>query len=345
MKKFIALSVCFALMLQSMSFAKDNDNIRIIYEDKQVYGRIDSSRTMLGEDEIKELLDANIDVNSQSITLSAGDKNIVFNTESNLLNSGDKVFEMDCKPFYDGQAYLPIRYVAKALGLDIKWDEENKIVTLSSVDAVSSATVSGEHHDKPDAVSSATVSGEHHDKPDAVSSATVSGEHHDKPDAVSSATVSSEHHDKPDAVSSATPQKEQSPEALAESIVSLHNGDLTAEAYLDTVYERKFLTYILEEYTKNIPELTNLEDAFQYVTKTVKDEVKDFKITSDDLSFTKEELTDEEREYCLQELNNVYSSDEVTNIAKMTFTIKTENTDAFESHFIYELDGKWFFMF
>ncbi|HAG05076.1 MAG TPA: hypothetical protein DCG28_06490, partial [Lachnospiraceae bacterium] len=165
------------------------------------------------------------------------------------------------------------------------------------------------------------------------------------PDAVSSATVSSEHHDKPDAVSSATPQKEQSPEALAESIVSLHNGDLPAEAYLDTVYERKFLTYILEEYTKNIPELTNLEDAFQYVAKTVKDEVKDFKITSDDLSFTKEELTDEEREYCLQELNNVYSSDEVTNIAKMTFTIKTENTDAFESHFIYELDGKWFFMF
>ena len=313
MKKFIALSISFALMLQSMSFAKDNDNIRIIYEDKQVYGRIDSSRTMLGEEEIKELLDANIDVNSQSITLSAGDKNIVFNMESNLLNSGDEVFEMDCKPFYDGQAYLPIRYVAKALGLDIKWDEENKIVTLSSVDSVSSATVSGEHHDKPDAVSSATVS--------------------------------SEHHDKPDAVSSATPQKEQSPEALAESIVSLHNGDLPAEAYLDTVYERKFLTYILEEYTKNIPELTNLEDAFQYVAKTVKDEVKDFKITSDDLSFTKEELTDEEREYCLQELNNVYSSDEVTNIAKMTFTIKTENTDAFESHFIYELDGKWFFMF
>ena len=72
------------------------------------------------------------DANTQEITITKGNVDIELTIGSTTLTVNGKALLMDSAPVIkNGRTYLPVRYLAEALGYDISWDAATQTITLS----------------------------------------------------------------------------------------------------------------------------------------------------------------------------------------------------------------------
>ena len=72
------------------------------------------------------------DANTQEVTITKDDIDIKLAISSNTLTVNGKTSQMDAAPVIrNGRTYLPVRYLAEALGYDISWDAATQTITLS----------------------------------------------------------------------------------------------------------------------------------------------------------------------------------------------------------------------
>jgi len=70
---------------------------------------------------------------TKSVTITDGDINLMISPRQTELHMSNKKIQMNVTPMINnGRVYLPFRYLAQALGYDVKWDENNRTVSLGS---------------------------------------------------------------------------------------------------------------------------------------------------------------------------------------------------------------------
>ncbi|GIM48529.1 hypothetical protein DNHGIG_40780 [Collibacillus ludicampi] len=68
---------------------------------------------------------------NQKVYLQKGDKIIIVTIGSNTMQVGDQTITLDAPAeITNGRTMLPISYIAKAFGCDVKWDGDKQIVTI-----------------------------------------------------------------------------------------------------------------------------------------------------------------------------------------------------------------------
>lgn len=99
------------------------DNVEISFDDVEPF--IDENgRTQVPVRAVAEMLNCNVDWNetTQTVTVADVDKLIVLTIGSNIINIAGIDTEMDTSAIIkNDRTYIPIRYVAEALGLDVIW--------------------------------------------------------------------------------------------------------------------------------------------------------------------------------------------------------------------------------
>lgn len=70
---------------------------------------------------------------TKSVTIAAGDIILIVSLGQTELHVNNRQIQMSAAPLIkNGRVYLPLRYLAEALGYDVKWDENNRTVSLGS---------------------------------------------------------------------------------------------------------------------------------------------------------------------------------------------------------------------
>lgn len=73
--------------------------------------------------------------NTQTVTLTKGETAIELQIDSDTAKINGEKEELDAPPtIINGRTMLPIRYVAEGFGYRVNWDEENKLITVLSID-------------------------------------------------------------------------------------------------------------------------------------------------------------------------------------------------------------------
>lgn len=116
---------------------KDGFLNRIDIDNKLVTPYIDTnSRTMVPIRFLAESLGATVDWdgNTQRITIMFNNKKIIMTVGSKEYSIDNAAKVMDTMPVINkgwSRTMVPIRFVAEALGMDVKWDPDNRLVIVS----------------------------------------------------------------------------------------------------------------------------------------------------------------------------------------------------------------------
>lgn len=142
MKKF--LFIILTMLCVSAAPVYADSGISVVANDMAVEfdvpPQIIDGRTMVPMRPIFEALDAQVEwfANSQLIlaTHNADIAAIVIGdsefTVTNVLSGKVRTFEFDVPPrIIDGRTLIPVRAVSEALGMDVQWDEDTKMVVIS----------------------------------------------------------------------------------------------------------------------------------------------------------------------------------------------------------------------
>ncbi len=73
--------------------------------------------------------------NANEIIFARADKTIVMRTDSNVMLVNGSSVIMDCKPVtIEGKIYVPLKYLYEALGCQVEWDPQSKVVNIHTGD-------------------------------------------------------------------------------------------------------------------------------------------------------------------------------------------------------------------
>lgn len=146
MKEFKKLffALVFILFLGARVYAYDFDTPLVINgvdcetaykSDPNYYGFISNNRTYVPLRFISETLNFNVNYEeaSRNIKISANGYEVKMNTKSKDYETNGVKKTMDVAPIiYNNRTYIPIRYVAEALNVDISWNPNDKAVYIGS---------------------------------------------------------------------------------------------------------------------------------------------------------------------------------------------------------------------
>lgn len=139
MKRMIMLMVILsiAFCINATSFAEDAINVMIDgnYIEFDVAPRIFDGRTMVPIRTIFEKMGATVEWNSDtnSAICTKGNTVVKMTVDNMGIDVNNYIIWMDIPPFIrDGSILAPARYVAEAFGADVKWDEANSTVVITT---------------------------------------------------------------------------------------------------------------------------------------------------------------------------------------------------------------------
>ena len=145
MKKLVTLVLALGLAVIGQAAYAAEPAINVVAEGVQIefseadgYGLpfVDkNNRTQLPLRKCLESLGAEVkyEAESQKITVSQGDNTAVLQVGSAVLMVNGEETIMDTEPtIKDGRTYLPIRPVAEAIGYQLSWQEDNKMVVIAA---------------------------------------------------------------------------------------------------------------------------------------------------------------------------------------------------------------------
>ncbi len=139
--KLLLILVIFANMLSIPVFAKDD--IKVIIDGTtqkfDVAPQIINDRTFVPMRAIFEALGARViwDSESESILAKMGDKSITAVIGNNRLTVDGDIINMDVAPqIVNDRTMVPVRFVSEALNADVRWDDDTKIIHITSTTAL-----------------------------------------------------------------------------------------------------------------------------------------------------------------------------------------------------------------
>ena len=138
------LSILLVAAVLAVPSVHAEDEIRVIAEDREIEfdvpPQITNGRTLVPMRKIFEVFGAEIEWfeksqlilatrNADVVAMVIGRSEI---TVTNMLSGKVKTIELDVPPqISDGRTLVPIRAVSEALGMDVKWNEETKVISIS----------------------------------------------------------------------------------------------------------------------------------------------------------------------------------------------------------------------
>lgn len=96
---------------------------------------IESDRTLVPVRAVLEELGAHVDFNtsSRTVTASLGAKNVTLGIDGEIAYVNNTAYTLDAPPkIISDRTFVPIRFIAEALGLKVTWNEEQRIITVSN---------------------------------------------------------------------------------------------------------------------------------------------------------------------------------------------------------------------
>ncbi|MBL7574561.1 Copper amine oxidase N-terminal domain-containing protein [Peptoniphilus asaccharolyticus DSM 20463] len=137
MKKFLIL--CLVLLMATPVFAKD---ITITLDGKEiksdVAAYIEKDRTLVPIRFISENLGYGVKWNNETrvVTISDSNKKIELKIDSKDINVDGKISKMDVAPVIKkDRTFVPLRFVAEYMGLNVDWDAKTYTVILKTTQA------------------------------------------------------------------------------------------------------------------------------------------------------------------------------------------------------------------
>ena len=143
-KRFLALALALltVITLIPTAAAADSDAIQIMVNGRPIFSDtapfIDSNgRTMVPARFISESLNAGVDWDApnRTVTITRGSINIILQIGSRELSKNGSVTMMDTEAIIsDERTFVPVRFIAEALGATVDWDAPSRTVRLSGGD-------------------------------------------------------------------------------------------------------------------------------------------------------------------------------------------------------------------
>lgn len=146
-KKKVSIAFLSVMMLfgtVSASAAQQNvsvkvDSKRVSFPDAQPY--FESSRVMIPVRFVSESLGAKVSYDKKSsgnkvnrvVAIKLGDKVIYMTVNSSKVLVGEQIITLDVTArLQEERVYVPLRFVSEALGTQVKWNQDQKLVSIST---------------------------------------------------------------------------------------------------------------------------------------------------------------------------------------------------------------------
>ncbi|MDM5277128.1 copper amine oxidase N-terminal domain-containing protein [Paenibacillus silvae] len=147
-KKKVSIAFLSVMMLfgtaVSASAAQQNvsvkvDSKRVPFPDAQPY--FENSRVMIPVRFVSESLGAKVSYGKESsgnkvnrvVTIKLGDKVIYMTVNSSKVLVGEQIITLDVPArLQEERVYVPLRFVSEALGTQVKWNQAQKLVSIST---------------------------------------------------------------------------------------------------------------------------------------------------------------------------------------------------------------------
>ncbi len=94
---------------------------------------IKGDRTLVPLRAISEGFKVDVEWNGddREVTITKGDKKILIQIYSNIIFVNGEQIEIDSKAeVMTGRTYVPLRFIAETLGIDVEWDQETQTIEL-----------------------------------------------------------------------------------------------------------------------------------------------------------------------------------------------------------------------
>lgn len=138
MKRLLS-ALLLVLVLSGTAMAAPQSPIRLIVNGHEVmtyYGQeviVRNDRTLVPVRVIAEENDYKVGWNDRTreVSLTKGDQVISMNIGKNSYQVNGQALTMDVVPIiHKERTYLPARFVGEAMGLDVQWDEKNRVAVI-----------------------------------------------------------------------------------------------------------------------------------------------------------------------------------------------------------------------
>lgn len=131
----LLLFVTAICMLLNTSVARAADGAVSVTLDGRTLGsgQVMEGRTLLPFRTVFEALGANVrwEAKSQTVSAERGDDTLVLTVGSRVVEWRGSLIKVDAPPvIVEGRTLVPLRLVAQALGLNVRWDEASRTVHL-----------------------------------------------------------------------------------------------------------------------------------------------------------------------------------------------------------------------
>lgn len=134
----ILLLLMFSLVLQfGCNRDKETDKIKIVINEERLVSDVDpvviNERTMLPMRAVLEAMGAKVEWDSETQTAIAtknGTEVRLNEGQEYALVNGEEIWLDSPVVSITGRFFVPVRFIAETFGMDVLWDEENKLVTI-----------------------------------------------------------------------------------------------------------------------------------------------------------------------------------------------------------------------
>lgn len=133
------IALLFIYLQSGCSKTKETDRIQVVINEEKLISDADpiviNNRTMLPMRAVMESLGAKVEWNEETQTARALKDDIevelVVGEEYATVN-GEEIWLDSPTVAISGRIFVPVRFVAETFGMEVSWDEENKIVTIEN---------------------------------------------------------------------------------------------------------------------------------------------------------------------------------------------------------------------
>ena len=139
MKKILSVLLSAVMLFGSVSAVNAENDVKVMLDGSEltfdVPPQIIEGRTLVPLRVIFEALGADVawEAETQTVTAIKGDTTIQMIIGSSAMYIDDESITLDVPPqIIDDRTLVPARAVAEGFGADVKWDGENRIVTITS---------------------------------------------------------------------------------------------------------------------------------------------------------------------------------------------------------------------
>jgi len=130
---------CFSFLLMAFPARADEGGVRVVVDGSElkldVPGQIRDGRTLVPFRAIFERLGADVtwDPKKKVIEASRGVDSVKLTVGSRVVEWRRSIIQVDTAPvIVDGRTMVPLRFVAQALGLHVRWESKTRTVYLES---------------------------------------------------------------------------------------------------------------------------------------------------------------------------------------------------------------------